>query len=146
VAAVPAERVERAVDPWSAFLVLPLFALCATGASFSVNMTSPRTLGVLAGVVVGKPLGILLASLAAVKAKIALFPEDTRLRAFVGGALLCGVRDPVALLLADLAFPKSDFAGVGKIGLLVGSLIAGAPGWLVLSTGRPRTRRATVRD
>ncbi len=135
----PAERVERAASPWSAYLVLPLFAFSATGARLNVDLHSPAATHVLAGVilglVLGKPLGVSLAALAAVKARIAIVPEDTPLRAFFGAALLCGVSDPVALLMADQAFPHGDFAAVAKIGVLVGSALAAALGALVLTTG-----------
>lgn len=134
----PADRVERAADPWSAYVVLPLFALSATGASLSFDLGSPEAVRVLAGVilglVVGKPLGVSLAALAAVKAKIAVIPEDTTLRAFLGAACLCGVSDPVALLMTDRAFPHGEFAAVAKIGVLVGSILAALLGSLVLIT------------
>jgi NhaA family Na+:H+ antiporter len=134
----PAERVERAASPWSAYVVLPLFAFTATGISFSVDLRSPASLHVLSGVViglvVGKPLGVALAALAAVKTKIAIMPEDTTVRAFIGAAILCGVSDPIALLMADLAFPHGDFAAVAKIGVLIGSVIAAGLGALVLAT------------
>jgi Na+:H+ antiporter, NhaA family len=137
----PAERVEQAAAPWSAFVVLPLFAFSATGFALSVNLGSPDAERVLAGVVlglvIGKPLGVILAAFAAVKAKIALLPEDVTLRAFLGGAVLCGVSDPVSLLMADQAFPHTDFAAVAKIGVLVGSIIAAGLGALILVTSPP---------
>jgi NhaA family Na+:H+ antiporter len=89
---------------------------------------------VVLGLVVGKPLGVTLAAFAAVKARIAVMPEDTPLRAFFGAALLCGVSDPVALLMADQAFPHSDLAAVAKIGVLVGSAIAAVLGAAVIAT------------
>jgi NhaA family Na+:H+ antiporter len=136
----PADRVERAVEPWSAYLVLPLFAVSATGIALNVDLASRGArhvlLGVVLGLVIGKPLGVALAALAAVKARIAVLPDDTRLRAFIGAALLCGVSDPVALLMADKAFPHSDLAAVAKIGVLAGSLVAAGLGVAVLATGR----------
>ncbi len=145
----PAERVERAVAPWSAYLVLPLFAFSATGAPLTVDLRSPAAMQVLAGVVlglvVGKPLGVGLAALAAVKARIAVVPQDTPIRAFLGAALLCGVSDPVALLMADQAFPHGDLAAVAKIGVLAGSVLAAAFGALVLATSRPAATTAAKR-
>ena len=137
----PADRVERAVEPWSAYLILPLFAFSATGIGLDVDLASKGSrhvlLGVVLGLVVGKPLGVAMAALAAVKSRIAVLPGDTRLRAFLGAALLCGVSDPVALLMADKAFPHSDLAAVAKIGVLAGSLVAAGLGVAVLATGRP---------
>jgi NhaA family Na+:H+ antiporter len=132
----PADRVERAVSPWAAFVVLPLFALSATGVALDVDLSASGVRNVIAGVVlglvVGKPLGIGLTALAAVKAKLAVMPEDTTLWAFFGAAALCGVSDPVGLLMAESAFPHGDFAGAAKIGVLVGSVLAAALGALVL--------------
>ena len=144
----PADRVERAVAPWSAYVVLPLFAFSATGAPLNVDLASPGASRILAGVilglVVGKPLGVTLAALAAVKAKIAIVPADTPMRAFLGAAFLCGVSDPVALLMADQAFPSGSFAAVAKIGVLAGSAIAALLGVLVLfsspAAGTPAAR------
>jgi Na+:H+ antiporter, NhaA family len=133
----PADRVEHAVAPWSAYLVLPLFAFSATGISLSVDLRSPEALrvltGVILGLVIGKPLGIALAALAAVKSRIAIMPDDTTVGAFIGAAILCGVSDPIALLMADLAFPHGDYAAVAKIGVLIGSVIAAVLGALALS-------------
>jgi NhaA family Na+:H+ antiporter len=137
----PADRVERAVAPWAAYVILPLFAFSATGVPLDVDPSSPGIvpviLGVLLGLVVGKPLGICLAAFAAVKARVAVTPEDTTSRAFFGAAVLCGVSDPVGLLMADSAFPHGDYAAAAKIGVLAGSILAAALGALVLATSPP---------
>jgi NhaA family Na+:H+ antiporter len=142
----PADRVERAISPWAAYVVLPLFAFSATGVPLDVDLSSPAALRILAGVVlglvVGKPLGIGLAALAAVGSKLAVMPEDTRPRAFLGAAILCGVSDPVALLMADEAFPHGDFANVAKIGVLIGSVIAALLGAAVLAVSPPAETEA----
>ncbi len=136
----PADRVERAIEPWSAYVILPLFAFSATGIALNVDVASHGArnvlLGVVLGLVIGKPIGVALAALIAVKSRIAVLPNDSHLRAFIGAALLCGVSDPVALLMADKAFPHSDLAAVAKIGVLVGSLLAAGLGIAVLATGR----------
>jgi NhaA family Na+:H+ antiporter len=137
----PADRVERAADPWAAYVVLPLFAFSATGAPLNVDMSSPEAVrvlvGVVLGLVIGKPLGVLLAALVAVKAKIATLPDDTPIQAFLGAAFLCGVSDPVALLLADQAFANGGLAAVAKIGVFAGSAIAAVLGALVVMTSPP---------
>ncbi len=134
----PADRVERAVAPWSAFVVLPLFAFTATGFSINFDLAAPGAarvlIGAVLGLVIGKPLGVILAAFVALKARIAVLPDDVTLRAFLGGAVLCGVSDPIALLMADEAFPHSAFAAMAKIGVLVGSILAAALGILILIT------------
>jgi NhaA family Na+:H+ antiporter len=138
----PADRVERAVAPWTAYVILPLFALSATGISLAVDMHSAEALrvllGVVLGLVLGKPIGILLASLFAIKSGIGIAPRDVTLRTFIGAACLCGVGDTVALLMADQAFPHGTDAAVAKIGVLAGSVLAAMLGALILAGGRKR--------
>ncbi|MGZ5163101.1 MAG: Na+/H+ antiporter NhaA [Burkholderiales bacterium] len=135
----PADRIERAISPWTAYLILPLFAFSATGIDLHVDIWSPGTrsilLGVILGLVIGKPLGIALASWLAIKARIAVAPDGVTVRNFIGAACLCGVGDTVALLMADQAFPGGPESAVAKIGVLIGSLLAAVIGAAVLATG-----------
>jgi NhaA family Na+:H+ antiporter len=137
----PADGVERAVAPWGAYFALPLFAFSATGVALHVDLASPGArsvlVGVVLGLVVGKPLGVGLASLLAIKTRIAIAPSDVTLHAFIGAAMLCGVGDTVSLLLADQAFPAGPYAGIAKIGVLIGSILAASLGAAVIATGRP---------
>jgi NhaA family Na+:H+ antiporter len=142
----PADRIERMLAPWSAYVVLPLFAFSATGVKLDLDLSAsgaPRVLGgVVLGLVIGKPLGISLASWLAVKSGVALAPGGVSVRQFLGGACLCGVADTVALLMADQASLPGATAAVAKIGCLLGSLLAAALGTLVLVT-RPSGAGAT---
>jgi len=134
----PADRIERAVAPWSAYVILPLFAFSATGVDLHVDVWSPGArsilLGVILGLVIGKPLGIALASWLAVKARIALAPDGVTVRNLIGAACLCGVGDTVSLLMADRAFPEGPESAVAKIGVLLGSLLAAVLGAVILAT------------
>ena len=134
----PADRIERALAPWSAFVVLPLFAFSATGVKLELDLTSdgaPRVLaGVVLGLVIGKPLGISLASWLAIQARVARAPAGVSLRQFLGAACLCGVADTVALLMADQAALPGQTASTAKIGCLVGSFIAAGLGAVILRT------------
>jgi len=135
----PADRIEQAVAPWSAYVILPLFAFSATGVPLNADLSSPEArtivLGVILGLVIGKPLGVSLASLLAIKLRIARAPEDVSVRNFIGAACLCGVGDTVALLMADQAFPQGPDSAVAKIGVLIGSALAAAIGAAVLAAG-----------
>jgi NhaA family Na+:H+ antiporter len=135
----PAERIERAIAPWSAYVILPAFALSATGVRLTTQFASPNAgrifEGVVLGLVIGKPLGVLIASGLAIVARVAVSPEGVTTRDFVGAACLCGVGDTVALLMADRAFDPAD-ASVAKLAVLTGSTIAAVAGSLVLR-GRP---------
>jgi NhaA family Na+:H+ antiporter len=137
----PADRIERAIAPWTAYLILPLFAFSATGIDLHVDIWSSATRSILSGVilglVIGKPLGIALASWLAIKARIAVAPDGVTVRNFIGAACVCGVGDTVALLMADQAFPGGPESAVAKIGVLIGSLLAAVIGAAVLATGAP---------
>jgi Na+:H+ antiporter, NhaA family len=142
----PADRFERAVAPWSTHLILPLFAFSATGIALTVDLSPPgadRVLwGVVLGLVIGKPLGVSLASLLAIKARIGLAPDGVSLRQFIGGACLCGIGDTLSLLMADQAFPHGSYSAIAKIGVLVGSVLAAALGAGILVIN-PKTQALT---
>ena len=139
----PSERIERSVAPWSTFVVLPLFAFSATGVSLAIDASSPDAqhilAGTVAGLVIGKPVGIIVASLLAIAVGLVALPEGITWRQFVGAACLCGVGDTLALLMADRAFSQ-EAAAVAKLGVLVGSILAGIIGTAVLYR-RPRGSR-----
>jgi NhaA family Na+:H+ antiporter len=139
----PADRVERAVSPWTAYLVLPLFAFSATGISLRVDLGAPDAANVLGGVilglVIGKPLGISLASFLATRSGLALAPEGISIRNFLGAACLCGIGDTVSLLMADEAFPHGTISAAAKIGVLIGSVLAAALGASILAVRMPAT-------
>jgi len=136
----PADRIERAIAPWSTYLVLPLFAFSATGVGLNVDLSAPGAirilLGVVLGLVIGKPLGVCMAAWAATRAHIARMPDGTGVRAFIGAACLCGIGDTVSLLLADQAFPTAATeAAIAKIGVLIGSLLSAALGATIILLG-----------
>jgi NhaA family Na+:H+ antiporter len=135
----PADRFEVAVGPWSTYFVLPLFAFSAVGVPLTIDLSHPGAsrilVGVILGLLIGKPLGISVASWLAVRAKLAIAPDGVTPAQFIGAAVLCGVGDTVALLMADRAFPGGELAAMAKIGVLIGSLLAGGLGFLILTMG-----------
>jgi Na+:H+ antiporter, NhaA family len=133
----PAERVERAVEPWSTYVVLPLFAFTAAGVSLRAQFGAPHATTVLAGAALGlalaKPLGWILTTWLAAGLRIGTLPADTSTLAFVGAGLLCGIGDPLSLLMAEQAFHGSAYAAIAKIGVLAGSVLAAVLGASALS-------------
>ena len=93
-------------------------------------------LGVIFGLVFGKPIGILLVSWLAIKSRVGTPPSHMNRRVFIGAACLCGAGYTVSLLMVDQAFSHSNFAAVAKIGVLVGSALAGAVGAVILISGK----------
>jgi NhaA family Na+:H+ antiporter len=135
----PAERIERALAPWSSYVVLPAFAFSASGVRISADVSAPDAgpifAGIVIGLVIGKPLGIVLASALAIAPGFAIAPQGVTRRHFIGAACLCGVGDTMALLMTDRAFIPAD-AEVGKLAVLSGSVIAGILGSVVLRFGQ----------
>ena len=133
----PATRLERKLYPWVYFAILPLFALtnadvAFTQASPSDIFGSPIFLGVFFGLVVGKPLGIMLMSFIIVKTKLSTLPENVNWTHMLGAALLGGVGFTMAIFVANLAFIDPNDVMVAKVAILAASLVAGVAGFAFL--------------
>ena len=135
-ALVPDKRLQpfqTALAPWNALLILPLFAFTAAGVSLAgLGAATPVSLGVAAGLAIGKPLGVLAAAALAVKSGLASRPADLTWPGLAGAALLCGVGFTMSLYLAALAFPDPHRLAQAKAGVLAGSLLAIAGGIVAL--------------
>ena len=124
----PVERLEFALHPWVGFLIMPLFALANAGLPLSLHsLGNSVTLAVFVGFTLGKPIGILTFSWAAVRSGIATRPPDLDWRLLAGGSLLAGIGFTMALFIANLAFSQSllDSAKMGIFLSSVASAIAG---------------------
>ena len=135
----PQRRLENSVHPWSAFVVLPLFALANAGVTITaVDPLDPITLGTIAGLAIGKPVGIFAFAWIAVVLGIARKPGDIGWPHVLGAGMLAGIGFTMALFIANLAFAGHALESA-KFGILVASLIAGLAGMamLVAVTRRP---------
>ena len=136
----PQRRLENSVHPWSAFVVLPLFALANAGVAIeAVDLFNAITLGVIVGLVVGKPLGIFLFAWVAVKLGIASKPGDFGWPHMLGAGMLAGIGFTMALFIANLAFSGLALESA-KFGILLASLVAGVVGMAVLLAITARKR------
>lgn len=130
----PQQRLEDNLHPWSAFFILPLFALANAGVAVSASGAfDPITLAIIAGLVVGKPLGIFAFSWVAVTAGWARKPNDVSWPMLAGAGMLAGIGFTMSLFIANLAFDGGPLAAA-KFGVLVASLIAGVSGMAMLWT------------
>jgi NhaA family Na+:H+ antiporter len=133
----PADRVLRTVEPWSSYLVLPIFALANAGVTWSRGVFEGReylTLAIVLGLVVGKPVGIMLAALGAVRLRLAVKPDAYSWRQLWGAATLAGIGFTMALFIASAAFPDPADYAAAKIAIFLASMAAGALGVLILWT------------
>ena len=122
------ERLENMLHPFTAFLIIPIFALANAGIELSGDKISDAassnvTLGIVLGLVVGKPLGITLFAWVATRFGFAL-PEGVHWPQFVGMGFAAGIGFTVSIFVAGLAFESSAVTDLAKIGILIASLVA----------------------
>ena len=133
----PVLRLEHALHNFSAFVVMPLFAFANAGVKIDLSLQHAEIgLGILAGLMFGKPLGIIMAALIAVKTGIARLPQDVNWRSLLGYACLAGIGFTMSLFVAMLAFKEAALIDAAKRGIIAGSLIAGVAGAVMLRVGR----------
>ena len=122
------ERLENMLHPFTAFLIIPIFALANAGIELSGDKISDAassnvTLGIVLGLVVGKPLGITLFAWVATRFGFAL-PEGVHWPQFVGMGFAAGIGFTVSIFVAGLAFESSAITDLAKIGILIASFVA----------------------
>jgi NhaA family Na+:H+ antiporter len=140
----PLLRLEHALQRFSAFVVMPLFALSNAGVALSGSSGGRVTLGVVLGLVIGKPLGITGAALVAVKLRVATLPSGVNWTALHGCAWLGGIGFTMSLFIATLAFEGTSALDAAKVGILAGSTFAALVGTIILRVGIHRSRRDRV--
>jgi Na+/H+ antiporter NhaA len=145
----PNERLQQRFHPWTSYVIVPLFALANAGIHVNGRFladafTSPITLGILLGYVVGKPVGIVGGAFLVTKATRGRLRPPTGWVALVGGGAIAGIGFTVALLIAGLAFQGKQLAEA-KLGVLSAGLCASALTWLVFRATAMLPRRVRLR-
>jgi len=137
----PLKELEHDIHPWVMFGVVPVFGLASAGVELSGGLGAlgqPLPLAILAGLFVGKQLGIFGAIWIAVRAGLAPRPAGTSWRQLYGAAMLCGIGFTMSLFIGALAFPGDETRiEDAKIGILAGSILAAIAGYLVLRLAPP---------
>ena len=137
----PAARVQMALHPWVAFGIMPLFALANSGVSLeSASMSSMLggsvSLGVLLGLTLGKPVGILLASFIAIRLGVSALPPHASMGGLLLVGCLGGIGFTMAIFIANLAFASPVLLAQAKLAILAASAVSGVVvlmvGWVVL--------------
>ncbi len=139
----PLEYLEQKLHPWVAFVVMPIFALANAGVPLDASTLGAEpggavAIAVAAGLLIGKPLGITVFALVAVKLGIASLPKRVTAGAVLGAGLLGGIGFTMALFITALAFGAGPLASAAKVGVLVASLFACLGGLVVLHRVLPR--------
>jgi NhaA family Na+:H+ antiporter len=132
----PLRQLEHALHPWVAFLVLPLFGFANAGVSLAGisagALTNGVSLGIGAGLFVGKQLGVFGTVYASVRLGIARLPEGVGWVGIYGAGVLAGIGFTMSLFIGALALDTDDYAAALRIGVLGGSLLSGIVGYVVL--------------
>jgi NhaA family Na+:H+ antiporter len=134
------DRVEHRLQPWVSFAIVPIFALAnaglvISGSDLRTALTSEVAAGITIGLVVGKPLGILVASWVAVRIRVADLPEGIGWRHVLGAGILGGIGFTVSLFMTRLALEPEQQIVNAKLGIFAASIVSGLVGvgflWLV---------------
>src|ERR1044071_282190 len=142
----PADKLLRSVEPWSSYLVLPIFALANAGVAWSADVfqENAQLMGAITlGLVVGKSTGIVAASWLAVRSGLAVKPEAYSWRQLIGAGALGGIGFTMSLFIAGQAFPNLADYAAAKIAIFIASLIAAVLGTIILY---PRRHEESERE
>lgn len=135
-AETPLQKIEHALHPWVAFVIMPLFALANAGiligADFFSSVINPVSIGVAMGLIFGKFIGVLLFTFFMVKTGLGSLPNGATWHHMIGIALLAGVGFTMSLFISSLAFNNPEFVEQAKYGILIASILAGLSGYLYL--------------
>ncbi len=130
----PLQNLERRLHAYVAYGILPLFALANAGVNFSGQCDNCYDLSLLIGValVLGKCIGIILLSYIAIKLRIAVLPHGVNFGQILGVGVLGGLGFTMSIFITNLAFQDLNYINAAKMGILIGSLIAGILGYIII--------------
>lgn len=133
------EWLEVKLHPWSSFIIVPIFAFANTGVSISTEsisgaMNSTIAWGIFFGLVVGKPLGIIVAVVAAKRANIGDYPAESRKSGLLATGSAAGIGFTVAIFIADLAFKDKADQDMAVIAVILASVVSGILSWILFTT------------
>lgn len=139
-------RIEHKIQWPVTYIILPLFALSNTAIAINSEMTgalfSPESLGIFFGLLVGKPLGIVVFSLLAIRLGVASLSASIGKTMLLGAGILGGIGFTMAMFVDNLAFTDTQQIDLGKISILIGSTTAAALGFLLLRLTAKAKHRA----
>lgn len=133
----PLQKLEHAMHPVTTYFILPLFALANAGVHIEGNIMDmlfhPISLGIIAGLVLGKSLGISIFSYVMVKFKLATLPEGVNWSQIIGVACLAGIGFTMSMFISDLAFESDIDKQIAKVGIFAASILSAIIGMVLLA-------------
>jgi NhaA family Na+:H+ antiporter len=144
----PLQRLERSLNPWVAYVIVPVFALANAGVQLSGNLlealTLPLSLGILLGLLLGKSLGITFFSWLAVKLGLADLPYGVSWRQLFAASWLGGIGFTMSLFIASSAFQQPALLDLAKLDILVASVLAATIGFVLIVVTSPKQEGASI--
>jgi Na+:H+ antiporter, NhaA family len=135
-ALTPLQRLEHSMHPLVAFVIMPVFAFANAGVTLSGDLiseiTSPVTVGIFAGLLLGKVIGVVGISMFVLKMKWAVLPEGMNQQHLIGAGFLSAIGFTMSLFIASLAFTTPELETQAKIGILIASIVAGFSGYFII--------------
>jgi NhaA family Na+:H+ antiporter len=142
-AQTPLQKLEHSLHPITMYFILPVFALSNAGVhiegSIIEMLLHPISLGIIAGLVLGKFLGISVFSRLTVWLKISNLPEGITWRQIYGVSFLAGIGFTMSMFISDLAFIEDEYKQIAKVGIMAASLISAIIGMVWLGMGSKKT-------
>jgi Na+:H+ antiporter, NhaA family len=140
----PLQGFEHSLNPVVSFLIMPVFALANGGVplqeDFFTALTNEISLGIIAGLFIGKQIGIFIFSWLAVKFHLADLPSKVGWKQIYGAGILAGIGFTMSLFITNLAFNSEEIINTAKVGILIASLVSGITGYLVLKFSKNETQ------
>lgn len=138
------EHTIHKLHPWIAFAILPMFAFVNAGIAFEgmnfQRLMEPIPFGIFMGLVVGKPVGVMLFSVLVIVSGMAKLPPNMNWMRLSGVALLCGIGFTMSIFVGSLAFQEADigYARIDRLAIILASLLASIAGYIVLRLSCPK--------
>jgi NhaA family Na+:H+ antiporter len=140
------EWLEAKLHPWSSFVIIPIFAFANTGvvitsSSLENALNSPVAWGIFAGLVLGKPLGIVLAIILAKKSNVGDYPEGAGVGQIAATGSAAGIGFTVAIFIANLAFDEKALQDTAVLAVIVASVVSGLISWILFTLLSSRQKK-----
>lgn len=139
-------KLEHILTPWSAFVIMPIFALANSGVAiqfknFSTLILAPVSLGILLGLFLGKQIGIFGVSYLLIRFKIAKLPSRVTIKHLYGASLLGGIGFTMSLFISSLAFSEDTVLSIAKVSIISASILSAIVGSLIFKSIKPQTQK-----
>ena len=131
----PLQNLEHTLHGWVSYVIMPIFALANAGVILSfegLGNLGHVSMNIALALVFGNTIGIMLLSTIAIKLKLADLPENVNFKQLLGVSFLGGLGFTMSLFIANLAYVEENLVAAAKMGVIIGSLVAGVFGYLIL--------------